>query len=62
MDLFSQIENPINILPRNGMVNYYGLLLTEPTADNYLKYLVTTQRNLASPKNLLGKFRQFVIE
>jgi len=40
MDLFSQIEKPINILPKSGMVNYYGLLLTEPTADNYLKYLL----------------------
>ena len=40
MDLFGKLEEPINLLPRGGVVNYYGILLTDSTADNYLKYLL----------------------
>jgi len=40
MDLFGQLEEPINLLPRGGMVNYYGTLLADSTADNYFKYLL----------------------
>ena len=40
MDLFDQLEEPINLLPRGGVVNYYGIILADSTADNYLKYLL----------------------
>jgi len=40
MDLFGQLEKPINLLPRGGLVNYYGILLADSTADDYLKYLL----------------------
>lgn len=40
MDLFAQLEEPINILPRAGVVNYYGILLSEPKANNYFNYLL----------------------
>ena len=40
MDLFGQLEEPINLLPRGGVVNYYGTLLADSTADNYFKYLL----------------------
>lgn len=40
MDLFGQLEEPMNLLPRDGVVNYYGRLLTAPTADDYFEYLL----------------------
>jgi len=40
MDLFSHLEEPINLLPEDGMVNYYGTLLPHAKADEYLSYLL----------------------
>jgi alkylated DNA repair dioxygenase AlkB len=40
MDLFGQLEEPINLLPGGGVVHYYGMLLADSTADDYLKYLL----------------------
>lgn len=40
MDLFSQLETPINILPLDGECNYYGELFNYDDADHYLTYLL----------------------
>jgi len=40
MDLFSHLEEPINLLSEDGMVNYYGTLLPHAKADEYLSYLL----------------------
>jgi len=40
MDLFSHLEEPINLLSEDGMVNYYGTLLPRAKADKYLSYLL----------------------
>src|SRR4051812_17887002 len=43
MDLFNQhIDETINYLPQDGIVNYYGKLLTIKQADHYLDKLLTT--------------------
>jgi alkylated DNA repair dioxygenase AlkB len=43
MDLFNQqIDETINYLPQDGIVNYYGKLLTVKQADHYLHKLLTT--------------------
>jgi alkylated DNA repair dioxygenase AlkB len=43
MDLFNQhIDETINYLPQDGIVNYYGKLLTVKQADHYLDKLLTT--------------------
>jgi len=42
MDLFnSEIDEAKNLLPKDGIVNYYGLLLPQRAADHYLAYLLT---------------------
>jgi alkylated DNA repair dioxygenase AlkB len=42
MDLFSQIENnPTNLLHRDGVVNYYGILLSYADSNNYLISLLS---------------------
>lgn len=42
MDLFSQIEkNPTNLLHRDGVVNYYGILLSYEDSNNYLTNLLS---------------------
>ena len=41
MDLFSQIENgPANILHIDGVVNYYGILLSTVASDHYFTRLL----------------------
>ena len=41
MDLFSQIEDkPINLLNKDGIVNYHGILLPSSDADDYLARLL----------------------
>ncbi len=40
MDLFGQLEEPINLLSKGGVVNYHGIQLADTIADNYLKYLL----------------------
>jgi alkylated DNA repair dioxygenase AlkB len=43
MDLFNQhIDETINYLPQDGIVNYYGKLLTVKQADHYLDKLLST--------------------
>ena len=43
MDLFStEINETINMLPKDGIVNYYGKPLTREKADHYLEKLLTT--------------------
>lgn len=40
MDLFAQLEKPINLLSRGGEVNYYGILLSDDIANDYFNYLL----------------------
>ncbi len=41
MDLFSQFsELPINLLPKDGTVNYYGIVLNKKEADSYYEHLL----------------------
>jgi alkylated DNA repair dioxygenase AlkB len=40
MDLFSQLEEPINILPSDGTALYYGELLPSSDADRFLEYVL----------------------
>ena len=43
MNLFnSEINETVNYLPKDGIVNYYGKLLTPKMADHYLQKLLTT--------------------
>ena len=42
MDLFGQLEEPINLLSKGGVVNYYGIQLVDTIADNYLTYLLNS--------------------
>jgi alkylated DNA repair dioxygenase AlkB len=43
MDLFNQtIDKTRNLLPRDGIVNYYGKLLAAQEADYYLERLLNT--------------------
>lgn len=42
MDLFNQLEEtPVNIISRDGAVNYHGILLPQHEADNYLDKLLS---------------------
>lgn len=39
MDLFNnEIDYSKNLLPKDGIVNYYGKLLTDEDANNHLEY------------------------
>ncbi len=41
MDLFSQFdETPKNLLPKDGTVNYYGIVLSQKEADDYYESLL----------------------
>ena len=41
MDLFSQFdETPKNLLPKDGIVNYYGIVLSQKEADDYYESLL----------------------
>ena len=43
MDLFNKaINSPINLLPKDGIVNYYGTLLTNQEANGYFDCLFNT--------------------
>jgi len=43
MDLFRQrIEQPENLLPKNGIAKYYGILIPLHLADNYFKRLLNS--------------------
>lgn len=43
MDLFSAINDPhLNLLPHDGIVNYYGIVFPKPEANHYLEYLLRT--------------------
>ena len=41
MDLFSQFDSaPKNLLPKDGTVHYYGLVLSKERADWFYNYLL----------------------
>ena len=43
MDLFSQFnDSPQNLLPKDGTVNYYGIVLSKKVADNYYDNLLNS--------------------
>ncbi|TDQ25482.1 alkylated DNA repair dioxygenase AlkB [Tenacibaculum caenipelagi] len=43
MDLFSQFdETPKNLLPKDGTVNYYGIVLSQKEADAYYEALLNS--------------------
>ena len=42
MDLFSQESKIINILPKDGTVDYYGIVFNKNEADNYFSLLMDT--------------------
>ena len=43
MQLFDEIPEPnINLLPKNGTVNYYGKIFRKEEADNFYKILLET--------------------
>lgn len=43
MDLFSnEIDSSKNVLPKDGVVNYYGKVLTNPEANQYFDCLMNT--------------------
>ena len=43
MDLFSQFDKePQNLLPKDGTVNYYGIVLSRKKADKYYNHLLST--------------------
>lgn len=42
MDLFKKEGEEVNLLPRNGTVNYYGKVFSIPQADHFFDTLMTT--------------------
>ncbi|MCF2873900.1 MULTISPECIES: alpha-ketoglutarate-dependent dioxygenase AlkB family protein [unclassified Tenacibaculum] len=43
MDLFSQFtDSPINLLPKDGTVNYHGIVLSREEADRYYDVLLNS--------------------
>ena len=40
MDLFSSQNETSNLLPQDGIVNYYGVVFTKAAADLFLEYLL----------------------
>lgn len=43
MDLFSQLDDvPKNLLPKDGTVNYYGIVLPKVEADHYYEVLLNS--------------------
>ncbi|KAB1159616.1 alpha-ketoglutarate-dependent dioxygenase AlkB [Tenacibaculum aiptasiae] len=43
MDLFSQFtDSPINLLPKDGTVNYHGIVLSREEADKYYDVLLNS--------------------
>ncbi|REH48873.1 alkylated DNA repair dioxygenase AlkB [Tenacibaculum gallaicum] len=43
MDLFSQFDNtPINLLPKDGTVHYYGIVFSKKEADYYYEALLNS--------------------
>ncbi|CAM1362930.1 Alkylated DNA repair dioxygenase AlkB [Tenacibaculum sediminilitoris] len=43
MDLFSQFDDtPKNLLPKDGTVNYYGIVLPKKDADHYYEVLLNS--------------------
>ncbi|MDP2540497.1 alpha-ketoglutarate-dependent dioxygenase AlkB [Tenacibaculum discolor] len=43
MDLFSQFDDvPKNLLPKDGTVNYYGIVLSKMEADHYYEVLLNS--------------------
>lgn len=43
MDLFSQLDDaPINLLPKDGTVHYYGIVFSKKEADHYYEALLNS--------------------
>lgn len=42
MDLFNLQQETANLLPKNGIVNYYGFILNKEKADHYFQQLHNT--------------------
>ncbi len=56
MDLFSNtIDETFNLLPKDGIVNYYGKLLSRVTADHYFERLLHTIAWKNDEAVILGK-------
>ncbi|UQD56642.1 alpha-ketoglutarate-dependent dioxygenase AlkB [Flavobacterium sp. K5-23] len=56
MDLFStELDKNINLLPKDGTVNYYGTLLSNDEANNYLATLLENIAWKNDEANIFGK-------
>ena len=56
MDLFRQaIEQPINLLNRDGIVKYYGALISWESADDYFNRLLSTIEWKSDESMIMGK-------
>ncbi|PKH52090.1 alpha-ketoglutarate-dependent dioxygenase AlkB [Tenacibaculum sp. Bg11-29] len=56
MDLFSQFDGlPKNILPKDGTVNYHGIVLSKALADNYYNVLLNSIEWKSDEAIIFGK-------
>ncbi|MEL7585117.1 MAG: alpha-ketoglutarate-dependent dioxygenase AlkB [Prolixibacteraceae bacterium] len=56
MDLFSSlIDEKANLLPRDGLVNYFGIVLPKPQADYYFERLMSAIAWKSDEVIILGK-------
>ena len=56
MDLFSSlIDEKANLLPGDGAVNYFGIILSKPQADHYFERLMSTIAWKSDEVIILGK-------
>jgi len=56
MDLFSSlIDEKANLLPRDGVVNYFGIVLPKPQADYYFERLMSAIAWKSDEVIILGK-------
>jgi alkylated DNA repair dioxygenase AlkB len=56
MNLFSNMAQPeINLLPEGGVVNYYGIIMNQQEAENYLHILLNTIEWKNDEAFILGK-------
>lgn len=56
MDLFSSlIDEKANLLPRDGVVNYFGIVLPKPQADHYFERLMSAIAWKSDEVIILGK-------
>ena len=56
MDLFRQtIAKPVNLLTRDGVVKYYGALISWESADDYFNRLLSTIKWENDEAMIMGK-------